>query len=89
MRRRIDHRLGGADLHKLAGIHDGYSVGDLDGHTYVVRETAIPSPCCSLRNSRMIWIRPSMRVRAGGNKRISARRVTLLPEPDSPRIPST
>ena len=30
-----------------------------------------------------------MRVRRGGSSRISARSVTLLPEPDSPRMHST
>src|SRR5215475_11285372 len=34
-------------------------------------------------------MRPSMRVRAGGSRRMSERSVTLLPDPDSPRMPST
>jgi hypothetical protein len=32
---------------------------------------------------------PVMRVWAGGNRRISALKVTLFPDPDSPRMPST
>jgi hypothetical protein len=32
---------------------------------------------------------PSILVRLGGNRRINARRVTLFPEPDSPRMHKT
>src|SRR6516225_10336407 len=32
---------------------------------------------------------PVIRARRGGNRRINARRVTVLPEPDSPRMHST